>query len=88
MIKISIHALCEEGDTHANAYYTDEVLFQSTPSVKRATMQLGRTGTGSEFQSTPSVKRATIGFISEHKTLGGISIHALCEEGDLSMVLL
>ena len=56
--------------------------FQSTPSARRATRlsdaQLARLY---KFQSTPSARRAT-GIQQSCPLVGGISIHALREEGD------
>ena len=40
--------------------YPKSLLFQSTPSVGRATAPSSSSGTGRAFQSTPSVGRATI----------------------------
>ena len=37
LVKISIHALREEGDTSAMSAQTDTILFLSTPSARRAT---------------------------------------------------
>ena len=58
-------------------------LFQSTPSVKRVTVKISIVLAVKElFQSTPSVKRVTIDAKSSYD-LAKISIHTLCEEGDL-----
>ena len=59
ILKISIHALRGEGDFSNNININVFTLFQSTPSVGRAT-KLHRTLIGILiFQSTPSVGRAT-----------------------------
>ena len=59
-IKISIHALRGEGDANALNVSIPWLIFQSTPSVGRATILRAITDEPSEsFQSTPSVGRAT-----------------------------
>ena len=77
---ISIHALHEESD-----YLFDpmnrQYLFQSTLSMRRATMANSQQITSAEFQSTLSMRRATQGFVDALK-LFAISIHALHEESD------
>ena len=82
---ISIHALREEGDIPARCAQPREARFLSTPSARRATRRraadVRKVGL---FLSTPSARRAT-------KHADGsymyqyISIHALREEGDLSL---
>ena len=57
--KISIHTLCEEGDSIHFSFLTIWHQFQSTPSVKRATILWLTVRMKQLFQSTPSVKRAT-----------------------------
>ena len=57
---ISIHALREEGDLRAGQSGVFDLLFQSTPSARRATtspLVLDTMMHG--FQSTPSARRAT-----------------------------
>ena len=83
LIKISIHALREESDAfYWNAKSQEEIIFQSTLSVRRATTKtrvILRFPV--QFQSTLSVRRAT----QETPWLYGaygISIHALREESD------
>ncbi len=57
-------------------------LFQSTPSVGRATRVRGAENSlGSSFQSTPSVGRATTASV-RYALTAAISIHALRGEGD------
>ena len=57
---ISIHALREEGDVVADFGGDSFVLFQSTPSARRATITRHSHGARcSVFQSTPSARRAT-----------------------------
>ena len=81
---ISIHALHEESDAVAVRPMLLPVEFQSTLSMRRATVSIKKNDTPeNKFQSTLSMRRAT--FIC---TVGGISliisIHALHEESDLS----
>ena len=79
---ISIHALREEGDVVPHASNLAAILFQSTPSARRATHRgavcIGDLG---KFQSTPSARRATVGYGFLMSQIL-ISIHALREEGD------
>ena len=56
---ISIHALREEGDTAAGRFALRNMIFQSTPSARRATSALERLEQSAVFQSTPSARRAT-----------------------------
>ena len=56
-------------------------LFQSTPSVWRATSGIGGQVMSARFQSTPSVWRAT-GLLHHAHRRRLISIHALRVEGD------
>ena len=81
---ISIHALRVEGDDKRKYACVVNSLFQSTPSVWRATKSDSPvTRDDSLFQSTPSVWRATAS-IREKDIPCFISIHALRVEGDLS----
>ena len=58
------------------------VVFQSTPSSRRATgAGLRARKTFRRFQSTPSSRRATTGVLHYYWD-SGISIHALLTEGD------
>ena len=60
-IKISIHALREEGDIAVDDVTAGMTEFLSTPSARRATESLVcLVRTGVEFLSTPSARRATI----------------------------
>ena len=59
--------------------------FQSTPSVRRATVVLFLPHFISIFQSTPSVRRVTAS-ATEFSFSFAISIHALREEGDVSSI--
>ena len=58
-----------------------KLLFQSTPSARRATQAEREFALWSEFQSTPSARRATQ-WDANVDQLTRISIHALREEGD------
>ena len=83
-IVISIHALREEGDNCSGLYTLPQLLFLSTPSARRATRLARLWYTDcAKFLSTPSARRATRCHpLEDHG--GGISIHALREEGDPS----
>ena len=59
IIKISIHALREEGDCERYAENKAAYQFQSTPSARRATRMEKILKSNSKFQSTPSARRAT-----------------------------
>ena len=80
---ISIHALREEGDAIPPQATGGILIFQSTPSARRATTykELG-ISSSAVFQSTPSARRATVAVLDAVVHLV-ISIHALREEGDL-----
>ena len=80
-MKISIHALREEGDHHNFAYLSRGFLFLSTPSARRATGMPDNYKGPAQFLSTPSARRAT-GLLTEDDIAEVISIHALREEGD------
>ena len=79
---ISIHALCEEGDVRKVRAKSIDNIFLSTPSARRATGQRKAQGVTKVFLSTPSARRATIDQQAEIDSYL-ISIHALCEEGDI-----
>ena len=79
--QISIHALCEEGDVARWTGRVGETLFLSTPSARRATTVDGVNLAEELFLSTPSARRATTSDRCQ-SDVRGISIHALCEEGD------
>ena len=81
-IAISIHALRGEGDGDHRASPISILLFQSTPSVGRATIMSIITFSVCKFQSTPSVGRATFKRAERNANRFGISIHALRGEGD------
>ena len=58
-IKISIHALREEGDRALGGQLTQPVVFLSTPSARRATAPPMSLHSVLTFLSTPSARRAT-----------------------------
>ena len=59
--RISIHALRAEGDSFLAYFLPMDLVFLSTPSVRRAT-RVGTLSWGNNgFLSTPSVRRATLG---------------------------
>ena len=80
---ISIHALCEEGDDYCIILPDIEDLFLSTPSARRATSS-HRHFSLRELYFYPRPLRggrpADTG-VGQHRR--SISIHALCEEGDV-----
>ena len=60
VLRISIHALREEGDRRAESLNNNYFLFLSTPSARRATRDFAlAVVTTSQFLSTPSARRAT-----------------------------
>ena len=82
LINISIHALREEGDSRPRIWANRYVLFQSTPSARRATGIRNR-GTRARYDFNPRPPRGG----RRRHTLplsyrSAISIHALREEGD------
>ena len=84
---ISIHALREESDRIILMSISMEFIFQSTLSVRRATYLNAILQTQAKFQSTLSVRRATI-YQKRDYRLHMISIHALREESDLTLLLM
>ena len=81
---ISIHALCEEGDVDRAVVLRALAEFLSTPSARRATATAStKSYWGQRFLSTPSARRATT-YKHVRAAATIISIHALCEEGDLT----
>ena len=58
-LEISIHALCEEGDSVVLVSLWGTVAFLSTPSARRATSSSPPSARRSQFLSTPSARRAT-----------------------------
>ena len=79
---ISLHALCEEGDLmviRVPPRYSD---FYPRPLRGGRQTSKNLTAEAYTFLSTPSARRATDFYYPVFANLG-ISIHALCEEGDL-----
>ena len=79
---ISIHALCEEGDRLTASSPTRSVYFYPRPLRGGRLSPTQRIEYIGLFLSTPSARRATV-LESSGITPQFISIHALCEEGDL-----
>ena len=81
-IKISIHALREEGDNFSPETWTGRQLFLSTPSARRATSvtRFGSLLRINFYPRPPRGGRRIIAVKSRRQHL--ISIHALREEGD------
>ena len=81
-LHISIHALREEGDFDGFGVAATFIKFLSTPSARRATLEIVSLQQRSQtFLSTPSARRATFHSIRCF-FVNVISIHALREEGD------
>ena len=84
---ISIHALCEEGDQNTLGCLLSLPLFLSTPSARRATQIILAHGI-QQHDFYPRPLRG--GRLCAHPGNGHrrpISIHALCEEGDMRILL-
>ena len=64
--------------------YIEGRRFLSTPSARRATKKVTDVKYPAIFLSTPSARRATDVPAETYQT-AKISIHALCEEGDLTV---
>ena len=84
---ISIHALREESDHRNFPLHLQCLKFQSTLSVRRATLFSKKYRCSkNRFQSTLSVRRATRAVGGGFKINLRISIHALREESDLLLL--
>ena len=81
-LKISIHTLHAEGDLCPRPIHSVLTIFQSTPSMRRATCSTVISLLPFIFQSTPSMRRATAEQTAEAEQTA-ISIHTLHAEGDL-----
>ena len=80
--RISIHALREEGDADGGIWKLEAKKFLSTPSARRATRPCTRISTTpSDFYPRPP-RGGRPGMPRPLRTVCGISIHALREEGD------
>ena len=80
--RISIHALCEEGDATPPAPARSRRDFYPRPLRGGRPSSFLSMSTSSAFLSTPSARRATARTWPRSPP-PRISIHALCEEGDL-----
>ena len=85
--QISIHALREESDATTGSIAGWKMEFQSTLSVRRATIVNNITIIYILFQSTLSVRRATFMWVVIFPLAFTISIHALREESDDTYLL-
>ena len=84
---ISIHALCEEGDGIFGEGTENALLFLSTPSARRATPRsIMRLQVRYNFYPRPlrGGRQAPSLFTGDGNN---ISIHALCEEGDVAFAV-
>ena len=79
--RISIHALCEEGDRPDRAVQPDQRDFYPRPLRGGRLASSSSTSVSKSFLSTPSARRATQ-YDFHVWRIHDISIHALCEEGD------
>ena len=85
-LRISIHALREEGDSHGCRYCFAQKKFLSTPSARRATGRFSPTeSTGSNFYPRPP-RGGRPRYFCDGGGHRKISIHALREEGDSSAI--
>ena len=85
-LRISIHALCEEGDGHSAPDGQRAALFLSTPSARRATRRCsGKSVLSRDFYPRP-LRGGRHGLAILIDRVINISIHALCEEGDMRTV--
>ena len=82
---ISIHALREEGDVYSfpSSKRTDN--FNPRPPRGGRRLFLIKSACSTVFQSTPSARRAT-DYAEFQGIMGSISIHALREEGDTTLI--
>ena len=81
-IRISIHALREEGDRRGKGQHRCRADFYPRPPRGGRPAQVTSEGLRMLFLSTPSARRATDA-LPTLSTAWMISIHALREEGDL-----
>ena len=80
--QISIHALCEEGDLGAEPHLNRFLDFYPRPLRGGRPQDFGYRNHTEVFLSTPSARRATTA-PGGRRHWWSISIHALCEEGDV-----
>ncbi len=81
---ISIHALCEEGDPTQPKRTMRPTNFYPRPLRGGRPLCVSPYSSRLRFLSTPSARRAT-GKIASTSGCIAISIHALCEEGDVAI---
>ena len=81
-MRISIHALREEGDVSSDGQLTRPPIFLSTPSARRATTQVRGTDIRSDISIHALREEGDVCFAHMIFRLLVISIHALREEGD------
>ena len=81
-VRISIHALREEGDQTVRALHREPVRFLSTPSARRATASPPTTSPGSAHFYPRPPRGGRRGKKMVGVASNKISIHALREEGD------
>ena len=81
-VVISIHALCEEGDLGAEPHLNRFLDFYPRPLRGGRPQDFGYRNHTEVFLSTPSARRATTA-PGGRRHWWSISIHALCEEGDV-----
>ena len=80
--QISIHALCEEGDSSHRHFSLRELYFYPRPLRGGRRAKAAIEDADEIFLSTPSARRATHE-LDHGQRAQVISIHALCEEGDV-----
>ena len=78
---ISIHALCEEGDSRVYPHPAVIIYFYPRPLRGGRRAKAAIEDADEIFLSTPSARRATHE-LDHGQRAQVISIHALCEEGD------
>ena len=84
--RISIHALCEEGDEFSKLSGSHLAAFLSTPSARRATAGIAPCGHCSEYFYPRPLRGGRRFIVMDGIKHFIISIHALCEEGDVQQV--
>ncbi len=82
LLGISIHALCEEGDSRVYPHPAVIIYFYPRPLRGGRRAKAAIEDADEIFLSTPSARRATHE-LDHGQRAQVISIHALCEEGDV-----
>ena len=80
---ISIHALCEEGDLQQLGIHPESWKFLSTPSARRATPAMAHRRSGHRHFYPRPLRGGRPSPMNFPLLSKAISIHALCEEGDI-----